>query len=66
VAETVSLPSIPLMGSETPPGTAENNEGIGSYKEGHWDVLEKHSRKVTCPPKPSPDVVLGFGPIDPC
>ncbi len=27
-------------------GGPENNEGVGHYKEGHWEVSEKHFRKA--------------------
>ena len=27
-------------------GGPENNEGVGHYKEGHWDTAEKHFRKA--------------------
>ncbi len=31
-----------LMASDTEPGAAENNEGVGHYKEGHWKTSLKH------------------------
>ncbi len=35
-----------LMAPETEAGSAENSEGIGHFKEGHWEVSEKHFRKA--------------------
>lgn len=31
-----------LMAEVSEPGAAENNEGVGHYKEGHWKVSLKH------------------------
>ncbi|VAX27797.1 hypothetical protein MNBD_NITROSPINAE05-758 [hydrothermal vent metagenome] len=31
-----------LMAKGTEPGAAENNEGVGHYKEGHWKTSLKH------------------------
>ena len=31
-----------LMAEDTEPGAAENNEGVGHYKEGHWKTSLKH------------------------
>ena len=35
-----------LMAPAEAAGAAENNEGVGHYKEGHWDVSEKHFNKA--------------------
>lgn len=35
-----------LMAPETEAGAAENSEGIGHFKEGHWEVSEKHFRQA--------------------
>ena len=41
-----------LLASETEPGAAENNEGVGHYKEGHWKTSLKHFEEaVTAGPK---------------
>lgn len=34
-----------LMASPGSPGRMENDEGVGHYKQGHWDVAEVHFRK---------------------
>ncbi|MFQ5443559.1 MAG: tetratricopeptide repeat protein [Nitrospinales bacterium] len=35
-----------LMAEETEAGASENNKGVAHYKEGHWDVAEKHFREA--------------------
>ncbi len=41
-----------LMAEVSEPGAAENNEGVGHYKEGHWKVSLKHFEEaVTAGPK---------------
>ncbi len=34
-----------LMAPAGSPGSMENNEGVGHYEQGHWDVSEVHFRK---------------------
>ena len=31
-----------LLAAEDENGATENNEGVAHFKEGHWDVAEKH------------------------
>ena len=41
-----------LMAEDSAPGAAENNEGVGHYKEGHWKTSLKHFEEaVTAGPK---------------
>ena len=41
-----------LMAEVSEPGAAENNEGVGHYKEGHWKTSLKHFEEaVTAGPK---------------
>jgi Flp pilus assembly protein TadD len=41
-----------LTAPDTEPGAAENNEGVGHYKEGHWKTSAKHFREaITAGPK---------------
>ncbi len=35
-----------LLAPKAELGATENNEGVGHYKEGHWDVAEKHFREA--------------------
>lgn len=35
-----------LMAEEAEDGASENNEGVAHFKEGHWDVAEKHFREA--------------------
>jgi tetratricopeptide (TPR) repeat protein len=35
-----------LTAPDTEPGAAENNEGVGHYKEGHWKTSAKHFREA--------------------
>jgi tetratricopeptide (TPR) repeat protein len=35
-----------LMSPASSPGRADNDEGVGHYKQGHWDVSEGHFRKA--------------------
>ncbi len=35
-----------LMAAETEAGAKENSQGVEHYKEGHWDVAEKHFREA--------------------
>lgn len=35
-----------LMAQDTEPGAAENNEGVGHYKEEHWKISAKHFREA--------------------
>jgi len=45
IAEIGSLATAGcLLAPETEAGAAENNEGVGHFKEGHWQVSEKHFR----------------------
>jgi tetratricopeptide (TPR) repeat protein len=41
-----------LQAPDTEPGAAENNEGVGHYKEGHWKTSLKHFEEaITAGPK---------------
>ena len=44
VASRVILGAI--TAPDTEPGAAENNEGVGHYKEGHWKTSAKHFREA--------------------
>lgn len=35
-----------LMAPDTEPGALENNEGVGHYKEGHWETSAKHFKEA--------------------
>ncbi|HET8580843.1 MAG TPA: tetratricopeptide repeat protein, partial [Nitrospiraceae bacterium] len=35
-----------LMSPASSAGRMENDEGVGHYKQGHWDVAEGHFRKA--------------------
>jgi len=35
-----------LTALDTEPGAAENNEGVGHYKEGHWKTSAKHFKEA--------------------
>jgi tetratricopeptide (TPR) repeat protein len=35
-----------LTATDGEPGAAENNEGVGHYKEGHWDISAKHFKEA--------------------
>lgn len=35
-----------IMAADTEAGATENNKGVEHYKEGHWDVAEKHFREA--------------------
>jgi tetratricopeptide (TPR) repeat protein len=35
-----------LMSPASSAGRADNDEGVGHYKQGHWDVSEGHFRKA--------------------
>jgi tetratricopeptide (TPR) repeat protein len=35
-----------LMAADTEPGAAENNEGVGHFKEGHWKTSAKHFKEA--------------------
>lgn len=35
-----------LMASPSSPARADNDEGVGHYKQGHWDIAEGHFRKA--------------------
>jgi len=35
-----------LTALDAEPGAAENNEGVGHYKEGHWEISAKHFREA--------------------
>jgi TolA-binding protein len=35
-----------LMSPASSAGRTENDEGVGHYKQGHWDVAEGHFRKA--------------------
>ncbi len=35
-----------LTAPDAEPGAAENNEGVGHYKEGHWKTSAKHFREA--------------------
>jgi Flp pilus assembly protein TadD len=35
-----------MTAPDTEPGAAENNEGVGHYKEGHWKTSAKHFREA--------------------
>ncbi len=41
-----------LTAPDAEPGAAENNEGVGHYKEGHWKTSVKHFKEaITAGPK---------------
>ncbi len=44
VASRVILGAMSVL--DTEPGAAENNEGVGHYKEGHWKTSAKHFREA--------------------
>ena len=35
-----------LMAPDAEPGAAENNEGVGHFKEGHWEISAKHFKEA--------------------
>ncbi len=35
-----------LMAQDTEPGAAQNNEGVGHFKEGHWEISAKHFKEA--------------------
>lgn len=39
-------PGSALMSPAGSAGRMENDEGVGHYKQGHWDVAEGHFRKA--------------------
>jgi Flp pilus assembly protein TadD len=46
-ASTSGTPSADaLMSPASSAGRADNDEGVGHYKQGHWDVSEGHFRKA--------------------
>jgi Tfp pilus assembly protein PilF len=35
-----------IMGPVASPGRIQNDEGVGHYQQGHWDVADEHFRKA--------------------
>ncbi|NKB82595.1 MAG: tetratricopeptide repeat protein [Nitrospirales bacterium] len=46
MTEEVSKVKGALMAPEGVAGAAENDEGVGHYQQGHWDVAQEHFNKA--------------------
>ena len=45
-ATTSAGPDTALMSPASSPGRADNDEGVGHYKQGHWDVATDWFKKA--------------------
>src|ERR1051326_6713556 len=41
-----TAPDSPLLASASSAARMENDEGVGHYQQGHWDVAMEHFRKA--------------------